>query len=161
MNFEDAFTYVIGNEGGYSNNPADPGGETMYGVTKRVAAQHGYTGEMKDLTLEQARAIAKAGYWDTVRGDEMPYDVAEQVFDASYNSGPSQAIKWLQAAVDATVDGIFGSGTMAAVQAATPAVLIARFNGYRLDFLASLSTWQTFGKGWARRIVRNLLRVTK
>lgn len=159
--FDDAFAALIANEGGYANNPADPGGETMWGITARVARKHGYTGAMRGLPLGVARAIAKAEYWDAVRGDELEPELAFQLFDAAYNSGPPQAVKWLQRAAGVAADGAFGPATMVAVRAAPTGALIARFNGHRLAFLADLSTWPGFGRGWARRIANNLQRVAQ
>lgn len=144
-NFDDAFTALIGNEGGYSNNPADPGGETMYGVTKRVAVKHGYAGAMKDLPLELAKSIAKAEYWDPCGCDDLADRVDFQVFDAAYNSGPDRAKEWLQQAWD-PLGGL------------DPEKVIMRFDAYRLLFLDSLPTWPSFGRGWVRRIANNLLR---
>lgn len=158
MNFDEAFTALIGNEGGYSNHPEDPGGETMWGITARVAYANGYHGSMRSLPLATAKRIAKSQYWDTVRADELPDAVRFDVFDGSYNSGPRQAIKWLQRAAGAVDDGIFGSGTLAAVGKLDPDVLCKRYNGHRLKFFTSLPTWGSFGKGWANRIADNLLR---
>ena len=86
-NFEDAFRALIGSEGGYSFNPHDPGGETMWGVTARVARSAGYAGAMKDLPLDTARQIAKQKYWDPLHLDELDPRVAFQIFDANYNGG--------------------------------------------------------------------------
>lgn len=158
MTFDEAFTALIGNEGGYSNHPEDPGGETMWGITARVARQAGYSGSMRDLPLDTAKMIACNQYWSSVRANELPSQVRFDVFDASYNSGPKQAIKWLQRAAGATDDGIFGPGTLAAVDKIDPDVLCKRFNGHRLKFFTSLPTWSSFGKGWANRIADNLLR---
>jgi lysozyme family protein len=157
--FDAAFADLIGNEGGYSNNPADPGGETMWGVTARVARANGYTGSMRDLPLSFARAIAKAEYWDAYRCDEMPSQVAFQVLDAAYNGGhPAQ---WLQRAVGVAEDGMIGPKTLAAVKAADPLAMCLRFDAYRLQYLTELNTWPTFGKGWARRIAANMLRAAQ
>jgi lysozyme family protein len=153
--FDGAFTALIGNEGGYSNNPADPGGETMWGITQRVARAYGYTGAMKDLPLETAKAIAKAKYWDAYSCDSFDPRIAFQVFDAAYNGG--QPALWLQKAVGVPEDGIIGPVTIAAVNAAEPLQVIMQFNSYRLSYLTSLSSWQTFGRGWANRIAHNLL----
>lgn len=154
--FDDAFTALIGNEGGYSFNPSDPGGETMWGVTARVARGYGYTGEMKDLPLETAKAIAKKFYWDPYQCDQFDPRVAFQVFDAAYNGGhPAQ---WLQQAASVTADGIIGAITIAAVRASDPMKLIMRFSAYRLQYLGNLSTWTNFGHGWANRIANNLIR---
>jgi lysozyme family protein len=142
--FDIAFAALMDNEGGYSSDPADPGGETMYGITKRVALKHDYTGPMRDLPLDLAKSIAKAEYWDPVSGDDLPTPLDFQVFDAAYNSGPERAEKWLgQAQQPPTND---------------PEKIIMRFDAYRLLFLDSLTTWPNFGRGWAKRIAKNLLR---
>lgn len=158
MNFDDAFEALIGHEGGYVFHPSDPGGETMFGITARVARQAGYHGAMRSLPLATAKQIARNQYWNAVRAEELPDQVRFDVFDAGYNSGPQQAIKWLQRAAGATDDGIFGPGTMAAVDKMDADVMLRRFNGHRLRFFTSLPTWGSFGKGWANRIADNLLR---
>lgn len=155
MNFDQAFDRLIGFEGGYSNNPMDPGGETMFGITARVARTHGYTGDMRSLTRDKAKEIAKAEYWTPCRADELPDVFKFDVFDGAYNSGVSQSIKWLQRAVGVDDDGRIGPGTLAAAQGANP-LAIARYNGQRLRFMTDLGTFGQFGKGWARRIAANL-----
>jgi lysozyme family protein len=155
MNFDAAFTKLIGNEGGYSNNPADPGGETNWGITKRVALANGFTGSMIDLRQDQAKAIYRRLYWDACACESLPESARFDVFDAAVNSGCVQAIKWLQRALGIGDDGVIGNVTFTALQSAD-ASLCARFNGHRLDFMTSLPTWATFGKGWARRIANNL-----
>lgn len=157
MDFNEAFEKLIGHEGGYVNHPKDPGGETMYGVTHRVARKHGYQGPMRELPLEKAKEIACCEYWTGVRADELPAEVRFDVFDTSYNSGPPRAIKLLQQAVGVDDDGVFGPLTMQAVKQMNGYRLSARFNGYRLQFLTDLNTWGTFGKGWARRVAKNLM----
>ncbi|WEL99705.1 MULTISPECIES: glycoside hydrolase family 108 protein [Delftia] len=156
MKFDEAFDRLLGHEGLYSNNSADPGGETMWGVTARVARVDGYLGEMRDLPRDRAKSIYRRLYWDAVRADELPEAVRFDVFDGAVNSGPAQSIKWLQRAAGAADDGILGPKTIAAAVAAGPA-LAARYNGHRLLFLADRPTWGSFGKGWARRIGKNLL----
>lgn len=152
--FDDAFDALIGNEGGYSNNPADPGGETMWGVTQRVARAYGYAGAMRDLPRDTAKAIAKKLYWDPLRLDELDARVAFQIFDANYNGG--HPVIWMQGAAGAKVDGLIGSATIAAVQATDPLRFMLRWNALRLRYFTSLSTWSSFGKGWANRIASNL-----
>lgn len=152
--FDDAFDALIGNEGGYSNNPKDPGGETMWGVTARVARAYGYTGQMRDLPRDTAKAIAKKLYWDPLRLDELDARVAFQIFDANYNGG--HPVIWMQGAAGAKVDGLIGPQTIAAVQATDPLRFMMRWNSLRLTYLTYLATWPTFGKGWSRRIAANL-----
>lgn len=157
MNFEKAFERLLGHEGGFVDHPRDPGGATRYGITQRVAREHGYRGDMRELPLAEARRIARIAYWDAVRADEMPDAVRYDLFDAAYHSGPPQAVKWLQRAAGAMDDGVIGPKTLLAVRMADPQMLAKRFNGQRLQFLTDLKTWPDFGRGWARRIAANLL----
>lgn len=157
--FQGFFDRLMAHEGGYVNHPSDPGGETMWGVTKRVAVAHGYTGNMRNLPKATAQRIADKSYWQAVHGDELPIDVAWQVVDAAYNHGNRQAVKFLQRAVGFTgkdVDGIIGDKTLAAVKCIDSDDIVLLFNAERLEFYANLRIWQTFGKGWARRIAGNL-----
>lgn len=155
MTFDDAFHTLLGHEGGYSNHPADPGGETMWGVTARVARARGYRGPMKDLPVELAKQWYKEDYWDKVRADELYPELRYPMFDAAVNSGPRQAIIWLQRALGFTgtaVDGVFGKNTLAAEENSPPLRVKPVLLGQRLDFMTRLNTWDSFGKGWARRI---------
>lgn len=157
MNFEQAFERLLGHEGGFVDHPEDPGGATRWGITQRIARKHGYTGNMRNFPVEEARRIARAEYWDKVRADDVPDALRFDLFDGAYNSGPPQAIKWLQRAAGADDDGIIGPKTLTAVRAANPHILAKRYNGHRLQFMTDLKTWPTFGRGWARRIASNLL----
>jgi len=154
MTFEEAFQLLIGHEGGYVNHPNDPGGETKYGVSKRA-----YPGEdIKNLTLDRAKAIYLRDYWSPAGCDGAPYAIRFDLFDMAVNSGVKAAVKCLQTAAGSTADGVLGPNTLRAVAAMDGARLAARFNGARLQFMASLGTWSTFGRGWANRIASNLLR---
>lgn len=158
MTFDDAFTALLGHEGGYSDHPSDPGGRTMWGVTERVARSHGITGDMRTLTRDEAKRIYRADYWEPIRADELPPEVRFDVFDGAVNSGVKQSIKWLQSAVGATADGVIGPKTIAAVNAMTPDRVAKRYNGYRLRFMKDLKNWPSFSRGWADRVAANLLR---
>ena len=153
MNFDNAFVGLLGEEGNYSNDPRDPGGETMYGITKRVAIANGYTGNMRDLPLDTAKAIAKKVYWDTASCDQLPYAVAFQVFDTAYNGG--HPIQWLQQAVGTVADGVIGAATIGAVRSTDVWKILALFNASRLEYLASLKQ-QEFADGRMNRIAGNL-----
>ncbi|THF67603.1 hypothetical protein E6C76_04035 [Pseudothauera nasutitermitis] len=156
MNFDTAFERLIGHEGGYVNHPEDPGGETNWGVTLRTAREAGYTGSMRDLTRDQAKEIYRTAYWGRAQAEQYDGAIAFQVFDAAVNHGIGQAIRFLQRAVGVADDGAVGPVTLAAVRAMSVTDVLARFNAERLDFYTKLSTWPTFGKGWARRVVGNL-----
>ena len=152
-NCRKAVLRVLGHEGGYANHPNDPGGETMWGITFRTARRHGYTGEMRFLPKETAVEIYEKEYWQAIRGDELPFPLAFQVFDAAVNSGPIQAIKWLQRRLGVTADGIFGPLTLAAVSSIETNPI--EFLVTRMEFQTRLPTWATFGKGWALRNIQN------
>ena len=155
MNFDQAFDKLMTSEGGYSNHAADPGGETMYGITVGVARAQGYHGDMQRLPLDFAKEIYKRSYWAPCRCDELPAAVRFDVFDAAVNSGGAQAARWLQRAVGVPADGVIGPQTLAAVNACP--YVTSKFNGQRLKFMTDLPNWPQFGKGWARRIDFNLL----
>jgi lysozyme family protein len=156
MQFDAAFDALIGNEGGYSYNSQDPGGETMWGVTARVARGNGYTGDMKLLPRETAKAIYRRLYWDAVQAEELPELLRFQVFDAAVNSGPAQAVRWLQAALGIRADGIIGPVTHLALASANAVRVGIVFDAERLESNADLPTWAAFGRGWAKRAARNL-----
>lgn len=152
MTFDQAFERLIGHEGGYVNHPADPGGETKYGITKRT-----YPGEdIAGMTLDRAKAIYQRDFWGPAGCDAAPEGVRFDIFDMAVNAGVKRAVQTIQKAVGETVDGILGPRTLQAMQSMPPARLIARFNGHRLEHMASLPTWPNFGRGWARRIASNL-----
>ena len=145
MNFDAAFDKLLKHEGGYSDHAADPGGKTRYGITEAVAREAGYQGDMRDLPLDLAKQIYKDKYWV----EALPPDVRYVVFDAAVNSGPAQAAKWLQRACKVIDDGVIGPQT---IQAAQAEGVKSKMLAQRLRFMANLSTWPNFGRGWARRI---------
>jgi lysozyme family protein len=154
--WQKSFELMLKSEGGYVNNPADPGGMTNLGVTK--ATWENWVGrasdeaEMRGLTPEKVEPLYKKKYWDAVRGDELPTGISYLCFDFAVNAGAGRSIKTLQTAVGVTPDGGFGPMTMAAVQAVDPVELIERFSQAKEDFYRSLTTFATFGKGWLNRV---------
>lgn len=156
MNFDQAFERLIAHEGGYVNHPSDPGGETNWGITKRVALENGYSDNMRYLTRDQAKNIYRTAYWNRARADQYDGAIGFQLFDAAVNHGIGNASRFLQRAVGVADDGVIGPMTIKAVNSMSVTDVLARFNAERLDFYTKLSTWPTFGKGWARRIVGNL-----
>lgn len=154
--FDDAFDALIGNEGGYSNNPNDPGGETMWGITARIARAAGYTGPMRELPRDTAKAIAKRLYWDPLHGDEYDPRIGFQLLDANYNGG--HVVLWMQQATGVRADGVLGPATIAAVKAAEPTRFIMRFTAFRQNYLTACKPWPTFGRGWIHRTSANLIK---
>lgn len=157
MSWSTSIERVLKHEGGYVNNPKDPGGETNWGITVAVARANGYTGSMRALPRETAVAIYKKLYWDTIKGDQLPPAVAFQVFDAGVNHGVNRASEWLQACVGTAQDGKIGPATLAAVRAQSVPKLTFAFLAVRTRFYTDLPTFSTFGKGWTRRIAENLV----
>ena len=155
-NFDAAFDRLIGHEGGYVNHPDDPGGETKYGITKRTARASGYMGSMLALTREDARGIYRSEFWGRAKADSYDFAIAFQLFDAAVNHSIGNAVRFLQRAVGVADDGIVGPVTIKAVRDMSVSDVLARFNAERLDFYTKLSTWPTFGRGWARRVDGNL-----
>jgi len=155
-NWQKSFELMLKSEGGYVNNPADPGGRTNLGVTQ--ATWENWVGrqvdepEMRGLTADKVEPLYKERYFDAVRGDVLPVGLDYLMFDFAVNAGPGRAIKLLQSAVGVTPDGGFGPMTLAAVQAVDPVVLIEKFSHAKEDFYRSLSTFATFGKGWLNRV---------
>lgn len=155
MTFDEAFLRLIGHEGGYVNDPRDPGGETKFGISKRSYP----TEDIKGLSLERAKSIYRRDFWQAAGCEAVPEAVRFDLFDAAVNSGVKQAVKFLQLAAHIPADGVFGAQTRLAVNSLDGLRLVARFNGHRLDYMNNLATWPSFGRGWAQRIAENLMRL--
>ena len=155
-NFGVAFNSMLRHEGGFVNHPKDPGGMTNLGVTKRVWDE--WTGgnadeiEMRSLTPEKVAPLYKKRYWDAVKGNDLPSGLDVCVFDCAVNSGVSRAVRILQRILGVKDDGIIGPVTIAATTAIPVDDLIERYTKERQDFLESLPTFSTFGKGWTTRV---------
>lgn len=158
INQQAALARVLAHEGGNVDDPHDPGGRTSRGVTQRVydAWRKGRGQGSRDVflaSMAEVRAIYLEQYWHRVRADDLPGGLDYAVFDAAVNSGPVQAVKWLQRGLGVRVDGVVGQVTLGAARAsgdiqAQIAALCAR----RLAFLKQLRTWRRFGTGWTRRV---------
>lgn len=155
-NFDASFKMVLSHEGGYVNDPRDPGGATNLGVTKATwesYVDHDVTeAEMRALTPAKVAPLYKARYWDAVRGDDLPAGVDFAMFDFAVNSGPVRAIRTLQSSLAVPTDGMIGPRTLKAVSMIEPGVVIDNLCRERVQFLARLSTYKTFGRGWIRRV---------
>lgn len=152
VNFDIAFNRLIDYEGGYTNDPNDPGGETKWGINKREYPKL----IIKELTREDAYNIYEKDFWLKIGLDEVPFSVAFQLFDFAVNSGISTAIRYFQRALGVADDGYFGPVSKAAMKLAKEPNMIMNLNSERLDFMTRLKGWTNFGRGWARRIAQNL-----
>ena len=155
-NYDKCLETILHHEGGYVNHPKDPGGETNLGVTKRVYLEHGGTKNMKDLLVEDVAPIYKKGYWDKMKGDELPNGLDLCVFDFGVNAGPGRSAKYLQTMIDTVADGGIGPNTLTKlaeyVEKHGLVKAIDNFQEARQDYYEKLSTFATFGKGWTRRV---------
>jgi lysozyme family protein len=155
-NFDQCLAAVLHHEGGYVNHPKDPGGMTNLGVTKRVWEE--WVGHevdekaMRALTPADVGPMYRKKYWDKVCGDNLPVGVDMAVFDLAVNSGPGRAAKMLQKVLGVPEDGMIGPKTLEKVASMDVGNLVEDYNAKRLSFLQALPTWETFGKGWGRRV---------
>jgi lysozyme family protein len=160
-NFKPSLSLTLAYEGGYVNHPRDPGGATNRGITQAVYDDYRkYNGKpkhsVKYISNDEVVDIYNKQYWRLIRGDSLPCGLDYAVFDFAVNSGPSRAVRYLQSLVNTTVDGIIGFQTLTAVEAKARndcEQLIVQYCANRLAFVRSLKTFDTFGKGWTRRIV--------
>ena len=150
MNFDEAFERLIGNEGGYVNNPADPGGETNWGISKRSYPEL----DIAKLTKDDAKYIYKRDFWDPLGAADPA--IKFQAFDFAVNSGIQTAIRKLQVAVGVADDGHWGPVSTAALAAMDKNDVLVLYIAQRIRFWTSLSSWATFGKGWANRAATDL-----
>ena len=155
--FDRALPHILRHEGGFVNHPRDPGGATNFGITQNtynnwLRSQGHQQRSVRHITQEEVASIYKEGFWDTVRGDFLPDGVAYCVFDASVNSGPGRAIRWLQTVVGARVDGVIGPETLGMVREMNSQALINTYCNNRLAFMRRLPHWDAFGRGWSRRV---------
>lgn len=145
--FPRAVAIILRHEGGHVLDPADPGGETKYGISQRAYPDI----KIATLTEDVAKGIYKRDYWTPLRCGEMPWPVAICVFDAGVNQGVGRAARFLQEAVRVPADGRIGPVTLAAVQRRDPIPLAQEIQAARILHYASLPGWGRFGRGWARR----------
>jgi lysozyme family protein len=150
IDFDTAFTRLLGHEGGYTNNPVDPGGETNWGICKRSYPLL----DIKNLTRDQAACIYYRDFWQPL-ADAHPA-IRFQVFDFAVNSGIQTAIRKLQQVVKVADDGHWGPVSAASLAAMDVNDVLMLFVAIRIRYWASLSTWSTFGKGWAIRAASDL-----
>jgi lysozyme family protein len=157
--FPQALQKVLVEEGGYSNNPHDPGGATDHGIIQteynHYRVQHGMPMQnVQSITDSEVSDIYLHSYWLASRCDLLPPGVSLVVFDGAVNSGVHESALWLQRAVGATADGIIGPKTIAAANSQDRDTLIDALCDERLHMLEGLANWRYFGHGWGARVER-------
>jgi len=155
-NYEACLNMILHHEGGYVNHPKDPGGETNLGVTKRVYEDFGGTKDMVDLTVEDVAPIYEKNYWGRLKCDDIPSGLDLCVFDFGVNAGTGRSAKYLQRMIGTVADGGIGPNTLKALNAYINEhgveYAINEFQEDRQSYYESLDTFETFGKGWTRRV---------
>jgi len=152
VNFDEIIEVVLHHEGGYVNDPKDPGGETNFGVAKRSHPDV----DIKNLTKDGAKEIYKEHYWDKNKVESLSEELRHIYFDMCVNQGRGRAVKILQRAANGKganlkVDGGMGPKTIAAMDG----VELDRVRAYRVKYYADLVTrkpdLEKFYFGWFRR----------
>ena len=161
--YDIALRHVLKMEGGWSNDPADPGGATNFGITIGDYARYrgmplngssapGLIAELRTVSLETVRAIYHQNYWLASRADLLPGAPALMHFDAAVNHGVAGAARMLQQAAGMAVDGAIGPVTIAAVRGANQMALVARYGDIRRAAYRRLRIFSRFGRGWLLRV---------
>ena len=157
MNFDKAFEYVIGNEGGFSNDVNDRGGPTKYGITIQTLARYRNKitsiTDVKNLTLDDAKKIYKEWYWNPNRLDEVTSGtIATCIFDVGVNMGVGTAAKFAQEIVNVEMDGKIGPISIKAINAYNELAFVCCM---RIEMLAKYrsivqldSSQSVFMNGW-------------
>ena len=157
-NFSNLMGLVLQSEGGFVDDPLDPGGPTKFGITLATLSdargKPAAKADISDLTRDEASALYRQHYWDKISADALPSGVDYAVFDAAVNSGPKQAALWLQTLLRVNADGVIGPLTLAAVANVDGPSLINAYCDKRLATLRSLASFNRFGRGWQSRIER-------
>lgn len=151
-NFKTCINRTLGIEGKYSFDPADPGGETNWGISKRSYPKL----DIKNLTREQACDLYRRDFWDRLDLDNLPIGIANQMLDFAVNSGTGTASRACQRALGVADDGHIGPVTLAKLKSTEPHVFAMRLLAQRLRFMVHCQDWSSYNKGWSLRIATEL-----
>ena len=157
--FDACLAFTFKEEGGYSDDPADPGGATNMGITLATYRQWSDNPnlgalQVEDLSERTARAIYRSLYWNPLRADALPAGVDLSVFDMGVNAGIWGSARLLQRALGFTgeeVDGCVGPETLGAAAKCDPRTLVNDLAERQAAYYRSLSDFPTFGRGWLNR----------
>jgi lysozyme family protein len=158
------FDRLIDHEGGFQKHPNDRGnwtsGKVGVGVLKGtkfgISAMSYPHLDIENLTLDDAKNVYWQDFWLRIGCSEFHLAIGYQMFDIAVNSGPGNAVRMLQRAVGVVDDGSVGPMTQEAVVSNDVDDVLCLLNAERLEFCSKLSTWNSFGRGWVRRIAKNL-----
>jgi len=154
MDFEKAIQIVLKNEGGYSNNPSDPGKETNFGISRKQYPRL----DIRGLTINKAREIYFYDYWIPSKAGYLPDKLRLIYFDMAVLHGIRAAVVILQRAIrskgcNIRIDGVIGDQTLALATRLEP----ERLRAYRVKRLADIArrpSLEKFWYGWFRRAIK-------
>ncbi|MDR3536714.1 MAG: glycosyl hydrolase 108 family protein [Acetobacteraceae bacterium] len=154
--FDSCVAVTLTQEGGFSDNPNDPGGATNFGITlATLQATRGTpvtVDDVRTMTRDEAVEIYRSNHWLPARCGDMPAGVDLMVFDFGVNSGPRTAVKAVQRLVGVKDDGSVGPVTLNALSRADAKTLVNALAQARLEYCRALPTWPDFGTGWTNRV---------
>ena len=158
-NFDTCLAFTLKAEGGYLDNPADPGGSTNMGITLATYRQWSDdpnlgTLQVQDMSERTARAIYRSLYWNPLRADALPAGLDLSVFDMGVNAGIWASARLLQRALGFTgeeVDGCVGPETLGAAAKCDARALVNDLAERQTAYYETLSDFPTFGTGWLNR----------
>lgn len=160
--FDACLAFTLQQEGGYSDDPNDPGGATNYGIT--LATLQTYTGnqaltadDIRNISMATVQAIYRADYWNRLQCDALPAGVDLMVFDSGVNIGTGRAARVLQEAAGLTgtdVDGAIGPHTLSVVGGVAASTMIANLAGQQRAYYQALANFPIYGRGWLARVDR-------
>lgn len=150
--FDTALQQVLTHEGGYVNDPRDPGGETNMGISKRAFPHI----DIAKLTREQAAELYYRHYWVPSKAADVPDDIRALYFDTAVNCGVATAIRLLQMAAGVEPDGIFGAKTAAAAHHVSRKDLAKQRMAFYGRIIKRSPALRRFLRGWTARVTSYL-----
>ena len=165
--FENCLAFVLQSEGGYSDDPADPGNWTagivgegeLRGTKCGISAAAYPMLDIRNLTQQQIEDIYRRDYFLPVRGSELPQPLAMVAFDAAVNVGVRRSVILLQQSAGVAADGVLGDVTLKALNRGNACELASDALARRLAYYAELPSWKEFGLGWTKRILKLAQRI--
>ena len=149
MDFKEAVDLIVKFEGGYVNDPKDPGGETKFGISKRSYPDV----DINNLTVGHAKHIYESDYWHTVKCDGLPSILRLAAFDSAVNQGVGFTVKALQSSCGAKADGVLGPKTLERISQESDIELLNKFLNKRMLRYLSNKNFDRYGKGWLTRLI--------
>lgn len=162
LRFNSCLAFILHEEGGFVDDPADHGGATNHGITQAMYSiwreEHGFPDQdVRQISSNEVAALYQEKYWIVSGALNCPVPLDLLVFDCAANSGPGCAVKTLQSALGIPDDGVFGSGTRAALGSCDPQAIASKFLAMRRAFYLNLASHdasqQHFLNGWLTRVL--------